>query len=325
MSTFPEQQSSDLTANHFFGNSYRRWTTLLPVSWIPYLQLTRLNIAAPLALVYFPHLIGVLHGVATTHCNHSPVDILYLATLLFVGSILASNAAHAWDDLVDAPLDAKIERTKKRPIPRGAISRRGAFIFTLASAAAAASVLLFLPTVTAFVTIPTIVATTYYPFAKRHMAAPQLILGFSLAWGIMVGRASVKNSWPWEDLSAFCLVVAYIFIVIIYDTIYAQQDLQDDLKLGVGSTAVLFRNHMKLALSVLMACMAMSLYMCGKIADMGILYTVSAVGGSLGSVGLMLWQVKLKDKASCWFWFSTGFWSTMLSITAGSVSECVFR
>lgn len=316
-------KSESLAFKYFTGGYYNEWVTLLPESYIPYLQLTRLNIAAPLALVYFPHLLGVLHAVATDKSqHHSPLDVFYVSTLLFGGSIFYSNAGHAWDDLIDAPLDVQMDRTKNRPIPRGAISKKAAVVFTVASSIGAASFLLLLPAVTACTTIPSILSVAYYPMAKRHTSVPQVILGFSLAWGIMVGKSSViGDQWPWYDRSAVCLVVAYTFTMVIYDTIYAYQDIADDVKLGVGSTAVLFRNHMKLALSLLTICMAISLYISGILAGLGVMYLTVAVGGSVFSVALMLYKVDLKDRINCWYWFSTGFWSTMLSLTAGLLLE----
>jgi 4-hydroxybenzoate polyprenyltransferase len=206
------------------------------------------------------------------------------------------------------------------------VSSRAAIVFTVVSGIGAASFLLFLPTITAFATIPSIITATYYPWAKKHDLFPQVILGICLAWGIMVGNASLSTrNWPWENSSALCLVAAYTFVIVIYDTIYAHQDIPDDLRLGLGSTAVLFRNCTKLALSALTACMAASLYYCGILAEMGFLFFVIGVGGSVVSVGLMLYEVRLDDPASCWKWFSMGFWTTMLSITGGLVSEYMMR
>lgn len=320
------RKPSDLTPEKFVGGSYGVWIKHLPVSWIPYVQLTRLNIAAPIALVYFPHLLGILHAAATNKFEpHYPEHVIKTALLLFVASLFYSNAAHAWDDLIDASIDKKMTRTKSRPIPRGAVSPRAALIFTIASGLGAASFLIALPTVTAFTIIPSAIAATYYPWAKRHTAVPQVVLGIGLAWGIMVGNASLTgNYWPWEDWSANCLVLAYTFVMVIYDTIYAYQDVSDDIHLGLGSTAVLFRNHLKLALSLCTLCMTFFLYCCGVLAEAGIAYMAIAVGGSSLSVGLMLYMVRLSDSTSCWLWFSTGFWTTILCMTFGILSEYAF-
>jgi 4-hydroxybenzoate polyprenyltransferase len=328
-------KKTKLLPSEFVGGSYGSWIGLLPVSWIPFLQLTRLNIAAPLALVYLPHLFGLLQAVATENRRHDSIplvqpgfihqavhdsfrDVLYFASILLGGSLFYLNAAHTWDDLIDAPIDKLMARTKKRPIPRGAVSPQAAFIFTIFSAICASFFLQYLPTITAFTTIPSIILATYYPWAKKHTNFPQVYLGLCLAWGIMVGRSTVAvQVRPWNDPSAICLVLAYAFANIIYDTIYAYQDIPEDLRLGLGSTAILFGTHTKLVLSLLTVCMGISIYLCGALADMGVAYHVVGVGGSVLSVATMLYKVDLEDFRSCWFWFSTGFWATMLSITTG--------
>lgn len=150
--------------------------------------------------------------------------------------------------------------------------------------------------------MPSIIFATYYPWAKRDTPLSQVVLGLCLGWGIMVGKASLKftRSWPWEDKSAVCLVLAYAVTKVIHDTIYSCQDIADDLSLGLESTAVLFRSHIKLALTSLAVCMAISLYYCGVLAEMGVSYYVIAIEGSVISIGAMIYEVKLDDPSSCW-------------------------
>ncbi|KAH6701363.1 UbiA prenyltransferase family-domain-containing protein [Leptodontidium sp. MPI-SDFR-AT-0119] len=299
------------------------WVNLLPSSWVPYVQLSRLSPPAGFFLIYFPHFFGVMHA-AKAH-DISVFEATRVCLLLLTGSFFCNNASHAWNDLVDAPIDKMIARTKTRPIPRGAITPRAAFVFTVSQALGAASILLLLPTDTAMVTIPTIIGTTYYPFAKRHIHVPQLVLGFCLTWGIMVGSSAVGVAKPWTDPSTVFLLVASILWVVIFDTIYAHQDLVGDMKIGVKSMAVLFRNHAKALLWTLYLGMSTSLVASGYYGQMGIPYYALTVLGCVLSVGTMIIKVDLKSPASCWLWFSQGFWLTGLAISGGLLADYVFQ
>lgn len=295
------------------------WVDLLPASWVPYVQLSRLSPPAGFFLIFFPHFFGVMHA-ASVH-QSSINEVLRASGILLGGSFFCNNASHAWNDLIDASIDAKIARTKTRPIPRGAISPFSAFVFAVSQSLGAAAFLLFLPKDTAIATIPTIIGTTYYPFAKRHTHLPQLLLGFCLTWGIMIGSSCMGVEKPWTDPSTIYLLVASIIWVVIFDTIYAHQDLADDLKNGVKSMAVLFRNYAKVLLWTLFLGMIASLIASGFYGNMGVPYYTLTVAGCVFSVGTMVCKVDLSEPGSCWLWFSNGFWLTGLGIAGGLFAE----
>ncbi|KAI0832157.1 prenyltransferase [Hypoxylon sp. FL0890] len=298
------------------------WVNGLPPSWVPYVQLARLSPPAALFLIYFPHVFGILHA-ANVH-QRPAFEVVRTGALLLGGSFFFSNAAHAWNDLVDAPIDKQVSRTKTRPIPtipRGDISWRQALVFTAVQAIGAACFLLFFPPETAIVTIPTIVGTTYYPWAKRHTYFPQVVLGFCLSWGIMVGSSATGIERPWEDPAALCLLSASILWTMIYDTIYAYQDIEDDVKIGVRSTAVLFASYTKWLLWFLIFLLGVCLLLYGEMTQMGATFYVVTIGGCLSSLSAMVANVELKNDASCWWWFSCGFWFTGISITIGLLAR----
>ncbi|KAI0023367.1 UbiA prenyltransferase family-domain-containing protein [Xylariomycetidae sp. FL0641] len=309
----------------YAGGDRPRWVDYVPSTWRPYVQLTRLNFAGPVMLIYFPHLCGVLHTVILNPGSHPIDEILWACLLLLGGSFFYSNAAHAWDDIVDVPLDRLMERTKNRPIARGAITMRAALLFTVAQGLAAASFLLFLPSSTAPSTLGSILTAAYYPWAKRHTHFPQLVLGFCLAWGVMTGSAALGVQRPWGDSSRLSLVLACTLWTVVYDTIYAYIDVPDDLKLGVKSTAVLFRNHMKPFLWCTLAGMAISLHCCGRLGGMGHPYFGIAEGGSVLSVGFMIYKVDLSSSKSCYLWFSRGFWMPGIALAVGLMAECILH
>ncbi|KAG6358125.1 hypothetical protein INS49_014009 [Diaporthe citri] len=177
-------------AQQYGGLHTGKWVSALPASWIPYVQLTRLSPPAGVCLVLFPHLFGLFHAFILRP-SPPPGEILRAGVLLTIGSFFLSNAIHGWNDLIDAPIDALVTRTKDRPIVRGAVSKRGALLFTLSQVLLAAVVLLALPRVVAVAAAPSIVANFYYPWSKLHTHAAQLVLGISLGWGVNVGTAAM--------------------------------------------------------------------------------------------------------------------------------------
>jgi 4-hydroxybenzoate polyprenyltransferase len=382
-----------LLAQQYGGNHAPGWVDHLPAWFVPWVQLCRLSPPVALFLVYLPNLFGVLHAVTaqragrgiiastSTNINGSSTmlggggsfnndstaftptaEILRACVVLLLGSFFGSNAAHAWNDLVDAPLDAQVARTRGRPIPRGAISPRAAGLFAFSQAVCLLAVLwLGLPgargTAAAATALPAVLATAYYPFAKRHSDLPQLVLGFCLTWAIMVGSSAVSvqasglsssvvgpSPSPWTDPSTLALLSAAVLWVVIFDTIYAHQDVADDMRAGIGSTAVLLLRLRRssysssssrrgggplavgrLPLWALMVAMTAGLAASGYLADMGAPYYLLAVGGPALSVGAMVARVDLDDPKDCWLWFSQGFCATGLAVVAGLGLEYVRR
>jgi 4-hydroxybenzoate polyprenyltransferase len=131
-------------------------------------------------MVYFPHLFGLLFAAIITLSKF--LETLCSGAILAGGSLFFSNAAHVWDDLIDAPLDALIERTRHRPIPRKTVSRKAASMFTSPLAICALAFFVWFPhSESILYAFPSIIGTTYYPFSKRHSNFPQLVLGFCLS------------------------------------------------------------------------------------------------------------------------------------------------
>lgn len=324
---------NDPLAVQYSGNYKSGWLARLPDSWLPYVQLARLSPPAGLFLIYFPHSFGILYAAIL---QRTPLPILLQSSaLMLCGSFFVSNAIHIWNDLIDAPLDALVERTRNRPIPRGAVSSFAAIIFMTTQAIGAA---LFLPYMNldtlqnALYAIPSIIVWTYYPWAKRHTNFPQLVLGFCLSWGIVMGSLSIglepfamgvfgSGSKPRVEYSILYLFLASILWTMIYDTIYAHQDLEDDLKAGIKSLAVLYGSHTKSLLWQLLALMTALLSASGWHSKMGVTYYLITVGGSVMSLGSMIARVELKNSESCWWWFGNGFWFAGGSIAGGLMLE----
>ena len=334
----PKESSSSVPlARQYGGNDDTGWLSRLPNSWLPYVQLARLSPPAGLFLIYFPHLFGTLHGAILRQA--SPTVLLQSSALMLGGSFFVSNAIHIWNDLIDAPLDLLVERTRNRPIPRGAVSSFAAMIFTTTQAISAALFLPFLPSCplqSALYAVPSVIGWTYYPWAKRHTNYPQFVLGFCLAWGTVMGSLAIglqvfvidTFGFGWDtrvEYSSLCLLLACIIWTVIYDTIYAHQDVKDDLKAGIKSLAVLYRDRTKVLLWQLLALMTVLLLMCGWLSEMSVIYYAIAVGGEMISLGLMIARVDLKSTKSCWWWFGNGFWYTGGLIAGGLFFEYLYE
>jgi 4-hydroxybenzoate polyprenyltransferase len=305
------------------GGHTGTWVNGLNQSWIPYVKLARLSPPIAVLLIYIPHLFGVFHAAIVY--QQPPLYILEVSLKLLGGSLFFSNAAHAWNDLIDAPIDRQVSRTENRPIARGDITPMAGLLFTMVQGLLAASFLLCLSPRTAKATIPTIVGTLYYPWAKRHTHFPQLVLGFCLAWGIVVGSAAAGVKQPWEDLGILNLVIVSSSWTVIFDTIYAHQDLDDDIRLGIGSTAVFFGHHAKAFLWTVLVFMGAAIVAYGKYAALGAGFHIIALTGCQLSLGIMIARVNLRDKASCWWWFAKNFWFTAASILGGQLFEYLCR
>ncbi|KAF1961325.1 UbiA prenyltransferase [Byssothecium circinans] len=303
--------------------------SLLSRNFRDLIELSRLYHPAPILLIYFPHLYGILYASIRQYISYETIFLRSCA--LLVGSVFFSNAAHIWNDIVDEPLDAQTPRTRTRPIPRGAVSKKRAALLCITQAILATLAFSFFPLPNSVVyAIPNIIATTYYPWSKRHMDYPQFVLGFCIAYGVAIGALimgmapfTLQNGGVVVQPEVLCLFLAVLFWTVIFDTVYAHLDVDSDVKIGIRSTAVRFRGCAKWFLAVQLVCMIYALVLLGVWGNMSVAYYVFAVGGSLLSLGLLIYCVDLESSQSCWWWFGTGFWYTGGAILIGLLVEYI--
>jgi 4-hydroxybenzoate polyprenyltransferase len=210
----------------------------------PYIQLARLERPIGSWLLLLP----CWWGLAAQGGPISIHEALWFGFLFALGAVLMRGAGCTYNDLVDHPFDGKVERTKTRPLPAGAVSRTGAVGFLLLQLFGGAVVLLQFNQQTIVLGLLSLVLIAIYPFMKRVTYMPQFFLGLAFSWGVLMGVSALTESVP---LSTFILYAASVFWVIGYDTIYALQDREDDLLLGLKSSAILFGGRVKLALALL--------------------------------------------------------------------------
>jgi 4-hydroxybenzoate polyprenyltransferase len=215
----------------------RSWVDAAPVRLQPWLRLMRLDRPIGVELLFLPCVFGLALGTATESRGFGSLHDLELLVLFTIGAIVMRGAGCTYNDIVDRDIDAKVARTLGRPIPSGAVSLRGAWIFTFLQCVVGLAVLLQLNSYSIVLGAGSLILVALYPFMKRVIWWPQAWLGLTFNWGALLGFSAETGHLA---LPAFLLYAACFFWTLGYDTIYALQDREDDALIGVKSTALLF-------------------------------------------------------------------------------------
>lgn len=170
-----------------------------------------------------------------------------MAFLFAIGSVVMRGAGCVINDLWDREMDAKVERTRGRPLASGMVSPLQALIFLAALCAIGLVILLLLNNTAKLLGMASLILVVTYPLAKRVTWWPQLFLGFTFGWGALLGYAAAHGQLTWPVIP---LYLATIFWILGFDTIYAHQDREDDTLIGVKSTARLFGTRTREALCI---------------------------------------------------------------------------
>jgi 4-hydroxybenzoate polyprenyltransferase len=228
------------------------WVMHAPALTRPYLQLSRYDRPAGFWLLGLPCLIGI--ALARASGDFLPSDA-WLAALFIVGAVAMRGAGCTYNDILDRDIDAKVARTALRPLPSGAVTLKQAWIWLLAQCAVGLAVLLCLPDFAKLVALGAIPMVALYPLMKRITWWPQVWLGLTFNWGVLVAAAATQGEITQADA---LLYGALIFWTLGYDTIYAIQDREDDALIGVKSTALRFGTGIKPAVTVIyLLCIAL--------------------------------------------------------------------
>ncbi len=198
----------------------------LPSAWRPYAALMRLDRPVGTWLLYWPCAMGVALAGVEGHWD--------LFGWFLLGAFAMRSAGCAYNDLIDRDLDARVERTRHRPLASGALGVGQAWVLIAALLAIGLVVLLQLPLAAQLVALASLLLVAAYPFMKRITWWPQAWLGLVFSWGALVGWTAVWDDLTWPGL---LLWGGCVFWVIGYDTIYAIQDVEDDALVGVKSSA----------------------------------------------------------------------------------------
>jgi 4-hydroxybenzoate polyprenyltransferase len=216
--------------------------------------------------------------------------------IIFVaGTVLMRSAGCAVNDYADRSFDPHVARTKNRPLAAGRISPLEALVLFALLSMTALMLALQLNKSTLLLAVAGGFLAVSYPFVKRFLAVPQMYLGVTFGWGIPMAFMAQYEQVP---RVAWLLLLANVLWVTVYDTIYAMVDRDDDLKIGVRSTAILFGDSDRHIIAVLQIMTLLSLYLVGGIIHMGYWYDAGLWAGAAFFV-YQLWLIRTRDREAC--------------------------
>lgn len=264
---------------------------------VQYYYLTRLDRPIGIFLLLWPTL------WALWLASNGRPDPLVLFVFI-AGTVLMRSAGCAINDYADRKIDAHVARTRNRPLATGAVRPKEALLVFAVLCLLAFALVLLLNRMTIYLSFGGVLLAAIYPFMKRYTHLPQVVLGMAFAWAIPMAYAAQTEALPKE---AWLLYVITVIWAVIYDTMYAMVDREDDLKIGVKSTAILFGEADRLILFVLQVMMFVGLLLLGRELALGPAYY-----GSMGLAALLaLYQqylIKDRDPLRCFRAFLNNNW-----------------
>ncbi|WP_368888088.1 4-hydroxybenzoate octaprenyltransferase [Proteus columbae] len=219
----------------------------------------------------------------------------HILIVFTIGVFSMRAAGCVINDFADRKIDGSVERTKNRPLPSGAVTEKESKILFIVLVLLSFALVLTLNTMTIWLSVAGLALAWFYPFVKRFSNLPQLILGMAFGWSIPMGFAAVSESLP---LVCWLLFLVNIIWSVVYDTQYAMVDRNDDIKIGVKSTAILFGRYDKIIIGIL------QLVMLALLVGIGILLNLKGIyyWSLLLVTALFIYQQKLiaeRERAPC--------------------------
>ena len=245
----------------------------------------------------------------------------WITLLIFItGTVLMRSAGCVMNDIADRQYDGLVERTKNRPLATGEVCVKEAYILTAGLALLAFCLALLFNKTTILLSFAALFLAATYPFTKRFLAIPQAYLGIAFGFGIPMAFAAVNDYIP---PLAWVLLVANVFWAMAYDTEYAMVDRDDDVKIGIKSSAIFFGKYDVIAVMVCYATMLALLAYVGKFMGYGKYYFIGLTAALL----LVCWQyvlIKSRDKSNCFKAFLHNNWIGLV-LFIGLAAEYYFR
>ena len=264
----------------------RLWQSLRRILWVKpvlYAQLIRLDKPIGWLLLLWPTLWAL--WLAN---NGKPT--LHLLVVFVMGVFLTRSAGVVVNDLVDRDFDRFVERTKDRPIATGRVSQTEAIMVIAVLGISAFLLVLTTNRLTVLLSIFAVCLTLLYPFMKRYTYLPQVFLGFAFSWGIPMAFAASTNGVP---AITWLIFATNMLWVLIYDTIYAMVDREDDLRIGLKSTAILLDDADRLIIGIIQVMFVAALFSIGQQTGLGTTYYIALL---LATVLLTYQQYLIYDR-----------------------------
>ncbi|KAG2072468.1 4-hydroxybenzoate polyprenyl transferase [Suillus decipiens] len=295
------------------------WVDYLPSNIRPYCYLARVHRPSGILLLFYPCAWSV---TMTCYALSTPMTTAwtYLGFFLIASQVFCA-AGCIIDDMWDKDIDAATSRTRKRPLAAGDLSMFQAFVFLILHLTIGIWLFMQLNDYSLVLGISSLVLVVLYPTTKRVIDWPQAMLGMCFSWGSFLGTASVAGAVDWHIYIP--LYMGGICWTIVYDTCYARQDKDEDIKNGVHSTAVIFGDQIRPIL-IMFSCVLCSLVSyAGVLNGHGVPFFIGVALGAYHLVGLVA-RIDFENKESCdaclinntWF----GFW-----VWAGAIVDYVMK
>jgi 4-hydroxybenzoate polyprenyltransferase len=253
-----------------------------------YIRLTRLDRPIGIWLLLWPTLWAL--WIASRGQPKPLIFVIFVA-----GTVLMRSAGCAINDYADRSFDSHVERTKDRPLAAGRLTPIEALVLFAILALAALVLALQLNRLTLLCAVAGAFIAVTYPFVKRFLSVPQMYLGLAFGAGIPMAFAAQLEFVP---RIAWLLLLANVLWVTVYDTMYAMVDRNDDIKIGVKSTAILFGDSDRHIIFVLQVMTLATLYLVGKSIKAGGWYNAGLIAGALFFI-YQLWLIRARDRAGC--------------------------
>ncbi|KAF2864068.1 putative para-hydroxybenzoate-polyprenyltransferase Coq2 [Piedraia hortae CBS 480.64] len=302
--------------------------SILPRTWVPYGELIRLDKPAGTYYLFLPCLFSTLLAATVAKPLPPPLSVVSTGFLFFSGALIMRGAGCTVNDLWDRNFDPHVARTRLRPIARGAISIYQAVPYLGVQLLIGLVILLQFPWQCFYYATPSLLLVAIYPLAKRVTNYPQFVLGLTFSWGAFLGFPAMD-----VDLlsnmsalaSAACLYSSCVAWTIVYDMIYAYQDIRDDAKAGVKSIALAQAANAKRFMATVSTVQVVCLAAAGAMVGAGPAFYIGSCGGAAITLGYMIKSVNLDSIKDCGDWFRRGAWFTGGAIVTGLAGEYVLH
>jgi 4-hydroxybenzoate polyprenyltransferase len=263
----------------------------------PFLELMRLNKPVGIYLLLWPTLWAL--WIAAKGIPDFSVLIIFTLGVVFMRS-----AGCVINDYADRNVDGHVSRTVGRPLVTGAVSSKQALILFFGLLTTSFVLVLFTNTLTIQLSFAGAALAAIYPFMKRHTHLPQIFLGAAFSWAIPMAFAAQADELP---KYVWLIYMANLSWTVAYDTMYAMVDRDDDIKIGIKSTAILFADADKVMIAILQGITIFCLFLLGSELSLNVFYYL----GLMVAIGLMTyqhWLIRARDKAGCFAGFINSHW-----------------
>lgn len=265
--------------------------------WQGFIQITRMDKPIGTYLLLWP----TYWALWIAADGFPPLHLLFIFTL---GVFLMRSAGCVINDIADRKVDGQVKRTQARPLVSGLLTTHDAIFIFMMLIAAAFGLATSLHSNTLKLAVVALLLASAYPFMKRYTNLPQVVLGAAFSWGMIMAFAEITGKVP---TIAWLLFAANLLWTVAYDTMYAMVDRDDDINIGVKSTAILFGQYDKRIIGLLQLLVLSLLFMIGEILAFGWPYQLSLVI----TAGLFAYQQMLivnRDRARCFKAFLNNHW-----------------